>query len=349
MKLISKNLKLLPLLFVVFAFNACSDDDDNGTPSQPTTVDIVATAQTSADLTNLVAALQRADGDLVGLLQGPGPFTVLAPTNDAFVTFLEDNNFVDSNGDADLAAVPTDVLAEVLKNHVIAGELSANDLTTAGSGYDNTNAIGPDGNFLSIYFDTTNGVTFNGISTVVTGGADVQATNGVVHIVDAVITRPTIATFATANTALSSLVAALQATDADDSDDDYLDLVSDSEAGPFTVLAPTDAAFESLLLELDPSGNTGLGDVDVATVSGILALHVAAANVQSTGLASLNGSFPSLGGGVDLDATALTLTDANGRVSNILASEGLVDIQALNGVVHAIDNVLLPLQDDEED
>ncbi len=142
MKIISKTIKLLPLFFVVFAFQACSDDDDASTPVIE--VDIVATAQATPELSSLVAALGAADGDLVGLLQGNGPFTVLAPSNTAFANFLTNNGFVDADGNPDLQSVPTDTLAEVLKNHVIAGELTAADLIAAGSGYDNTNATGPE-------------------------------------------------------------------------------------------------------------------------------------------------------------------------------------------------------------
>lgn len=341
MNFISKLLRILPLLFVVITFTACSDDDDNGTPPI-TDPDIVDIAISNPELTTLVTALQLADDDLDDLLTQDGPFTVLAPDNTAFA------NFLTANGFADLRAVPTDVLAEVLKNHVIAGEIVSTDLISAGSGYDNTSANGPDGNALSIYFDTSTGsVVFNGISTVDT--PDIDASNGVIHIVDEVISRPTIATFATSNSNLSSLVAALQLADTGTPSvpNGYIATVSDATAGPFTVLAPTDDAFENLLLELDPSGNTELGDVDVATADAILTYHITAAgNVQSTGLAGLNGTFPSLGGDIDIDATALTVTDLNGRVSNILANAGLVDIQAMNGVVHAIDQVLLPPSDD---
>ena len=340
MKIISKNLRLLPILFMVFAFQACSDDDDNP-PPQPTTVDIIATADTNIELRTLVTALQLADGDLVGLLQGDGPFTVLAPNEDAFAAFLDTNDDWDVLND-----VPTTLLAEVLKNHVIAGNLTSTDLIASVSGYSNTSANGPGGNALSIYFDTSSGnVVFNGISEVQT--ADIAATNGTIHIVDEVIVRPTIATFATSNTALSSLVAALQRADEDDNSTvDYIDTVSDATAGPFTVLAPTNDAFAALLLELDPDGNTALGDLPTATVDGVLTLHITdAGNVQSSSLASLNGTFPSLGGDIDLDATALTVTDVNDRVSNIIPT--LVDIQAMNGVVHAIDRVLLPEQTED--
>ncbi len=337
MKIISKTLRLLPLLFVVFAFQACSDDDDNP-PPQPTTVDIIATAETSVELTTLVTALQLADGDLVGLLQGQGPFTVLAPNNDAFAAFL------DTNDDWDvLTDVPTAALAEVLKNHVIVGNLRSTDLTTAVSGYTNTSANAPSGDALSIYFDTTSGVVFNGISTVVT--PDIIASNGTVHIVNQVITRPTIATFATANPALSSLVATLQLADTGTPSvsGGYIAAVSDANAGSFTVLAPTNDAFADLLVEL---GLSALTEVDAATADAILTYHITTAgNVQSSGLAGLNGTFPSLGGDIDIDATALTVTDVNDRVSNIIPT--LVDIQAMNGVVHAIDTVLLPEQSED--
>ena len=75
-------------------------------------------------------------------------------------------------------------------NHVISQDLTSSDLIGLGSGYSRTNADGAGGENLSIYFDTTNGVRFNGVSSVVTGGADVDASNGTVHIVDAVIGLP---------------------------------------------------------------------------------------------------------------------------------------------------------------
>ncbi|WP_026755887.1 fasciclin domain-containing protein [Sediminibacter sp. Hel_I_10] len=350
MKIISKTIKILPLLFVVFAFQACSDDDDATTPvPEPTLLNIFATADASADLTNLVAALEEADLDMT--LQGDGPFTVFAPTNDALAALLS------ANGWATLADVPDDILENVLLNHVISGEtIMASDLTTAGSGYVNTLGSGADDQNLSLYFNINgNVVELNGgaeNSTDINAGAnvitaDIMATNGVVHIVNSVIMPPTIADHALANPNLSSLVAALASADSGTPtvSGGYIPTVSDATAGPFTILAPTNAAFEALLLDLDPSGETALGDVDTATVDAILTFHITGAgNVQSSGLAGLNGSFPSLGGNISLDATELTVTDDNDRVSNIIPE--LVNIQATNGVVHAIDQVLLPLQED---
>ncbi len=329
MKIISNLTKIIPILLMVFIFSSCSDDDDNSTP-QPQELTIVETALATPSLSSLVAALQAADGNLVNVLNGSGPFTVLAPTNAAFTAFLSANGF------ASLEDVPTNVLSQILLNHVISGNVSSTDLAGLGSGYTTTNATGAGGNPMSIYFNTSSGVRFNGVSSVST--ADVMASNGIVHIVDAVIGLPTVVTFALANPALTNLVAALQSADSQTPSPNLIGTLSGT--GPFTVFAPTDAAFGNLLLELDPSGNTGLGDVPPATVQAVLLYHVVGANVRSSDLTS--GAVPTLGGNITLDASNLTLTDANNRVSNIIPS--LVDIQASNGVVHAIDKVILPPQ-----
>lgn len=288
---------------------------------------IVDHAVNNTDFSNLVAALGAADGNLVDVLSGVGPFTVLAPDDTAFTTFLDG---------AALADVDTGVLSQILLNHVISGTITSTDLTGLGEGYSNTNASGADMNNLSIYFNTSNGVMFNGISTVQT--ADIVGTNGIIHAVDTVIDLPTIATFATSNPALSNLVAALQYADTGMPTVPYIDTVSDAEAGPFTVFAPTDNAFGNLLTELNVSALT---DIPTATVNAVLTYHIVGANVQSSMLTS--GTVTTLGGDITADATNFTLTDPNGRVSNIITS--LVDIQAVNGVVHVIDdNVILPPQ-----
>jgi uncharacterized surface protein with fasciclin (FAS1) repeats len=295
-------------------------------------MNIVETAIATPQLSSLVAALQAADGNLVNVLNGSGPFTVLAPTNDAFDAFLSANGF------ASLDQVPTDVLSQILLNHVIAGNVTSTTLTTAGSGYANTSATGPGGNNLSLYFNTTtaDGVEFNNVSSVVAGGADISATNGTVHIVDAVIGLPTVVDFALANPALSNLVAALQLADSQNPSPGLIPTLQGT--GPFTVFAPTDAAFGDLLLELDPSGNTALGDLDPALVQSVLTYHVVSGNVTSSQLTT--GPVTTLGGTITADASNFTLTDPNDRVSNIITT--LVNIQAANGVVHAIDKVILP-------
>ena len=324
MKNLLKLSKLTFLLFVGFSIQSCSDDDDDvTTPTGPS--NIVEIAMDTPDLSNLVAALSVADGNLVDVLSG-GEFTVLAPTNEAFETFLAANGFMS------LSEVPTDVLSNILLNHVISGTVNSTNLVDAGSGYSTTNASNMDGDNLSLYFDTSSGVTFNGISSVV--AADIVASNGIVHVVDEVIGLPTVVTFAVSNPALSTLVAAL--TTEGLSVDIVSILSSSDEPSPFTVFAPTNDAFGSLLAELELNA---LGDIPVDILAATLGTHVAPeANVRSTDLVD----------GMSVNTISSTITvslsdgakliDSNGRESNIVA----VDIQAYNGVVHVIDNVLLP-------
>ena len=130
---------------------ACSDDDDGTPPEVEPLQNIVEIALGNPQLTSLVAALQAADGDLVSILSGDGPFTVLAPTNAAFTAFLAANGF------GSLDEVPTDVLAEILLNHVISANVTSTDLAGLGSGYTSTNATGSEGNNISLYFDATSG------------------------------------------------------------------------------------------------------------------------------------------------------------------------------------------------
>ena len=322
MNIISKISKIVPLLLLVVVFQSCSSDDDN-TTTPPPTPNIVELASDTADLSSLVAALQAADGDLVNVLNGSGPFTVLAPTNAAFDAFLSANGF------ATLADVPTDVLANILLNHVITGNVSSTDLTTQGAGYANTNATNADGDNLSLYFNTTSGVQFNGVSTVST--ADVTASNGTVHIVNAVIGLPTVVDFAVADPTFDILQAALTRSDLTF---DYVTTLSGS--GPFTVFAPTNDAFVALLAELEVDE---LGDIDEPTLKATLDHHaVAGANVRAEDLMDMM-TVSTLGGDITANITGgATLTDANDRVSNIVAT----NVQAMNGVIHAIDKVVLP-------
>ena len=324
MKNVLKLNKLLFLLTFSFFVISC-DNDDNDAQPLPEELTIVETAAATPELSILVDALTVADGDLLTTLSG-GNFTVLAPTNDAFAAFLSANGF------ASLDEVPTDVLSNILLNHVITGSVMSTDLASAGSGYTTTNATNMDGDNLSLYFSTSSGVEFNGQSSVVL--ADVPASNGIVHVVDAVIGLPTVVTFATSNPTFETLVAALTR---DDLSEDFVSILSTTdEPSPFTVFAPTNDAFASLLSEL---GVDSLGDIDVATLGLTLATHVVVeANVRSGDLT--NGmSITTIGDNltVSLDAGP-QLIDLNDRIANIIA----VDVQAYNGVVHVIDKVVLP-------
>ncbi len=276
-------------------------------------------AMMTADLSTLSEALEITGLDTV-LNDRDAEFTVFAPTNAAFDAFL--------NG-ASLSDVPVDVLTQVVLNHALTGTFVSTSLST---GYVNSLATF-DGteNALSMYINTEGGVTINGVSSVVT--PDVSAANGVVHIVDAVIDLPTVVTFAVADPTFATLVAALTR----DDQPDFVSVLSTpngTDPAPFTVFAPTNDAFGDLLVEL---GVGSLNDIDGATLTATLNTHViAGANVRAEDL--VDGTVSTLGDDLVIDATNATITDPNGRVSNII----VVNVQAANGVVHAIDKVLLP-------
>lgn len=280
---------------------------------------ITGLAMMTGDLSTLNEALVITGLDVV-LDDRDGDFTVFAPTNAAFETFL---------AGAALTDVPVDVLTQVVLNHALSGTFLSTDLSTS---YTTTLATyGETENNLSLYINTDSGVTLNGISNVAV--ADVIAANGVVHIVDAVIALPTVVTFAAADPTFSTLVEALTRED----QPDYVGILSTSlgtDPAPFTVFAPTNDAFGDLLVEL---GIGGLDDIDTATLTATLNTHViAGANIRAEDLES--GVVPTLGDDITIDATNATITDPNGRICNII----VVNVQAANGVVHAIDKVILP-------
>ncbi|OYU79707.1 MAG: fasciclin [Flavobacterium sp. BFFFF1] len=316
------HLKKIALLGLIALFISCNDDDGDSTTSQT----ITEIAAGNPNLTSLVAALDRAG--LTATLDGNTEYTVFAPTNAAFNSFLQANNF------ATLQDVPVPLLQQVLLNHVVSGEFTSGELST---GYVKTLGKGDASasNTLSMFVNTANGVVLNGGTT--NGGAsvttrDVQAKNGVVHIVDGVIGLPTVVNHAIANPNFSILVQALTRAD----QPDFVGILSGTANSPFTVFAPTDTAFGDLLTELNAPG---LSAIAQATLEKTLKYHVVTgANVLSTSLSA--GPVDTFAG--EEFTVSLTdgakITDANARVSTITYT----DVQASNGVIHVLNKVLLP-------
>jgi uncharacterized surface protein with fasciclin (FAS1) repeats len=323
MKIISKTIKLLPLFLMALAITSCSDDDDNnGGTIPPVELNIVETALGDPELASLVAAVTRAG--LGDALQADGPLTVLAPTNAAFTAFLSDNGF------ASLEDVPVPLLTQVLLNHVIADEVRAADLVAAGSGYGPGLATNDQDLNISIYFNTSNGVRFNNAASVTAEGADIDASNGVIHKIDAVLGLPDVVDFAIANPDLSSLVAALGAADGG--------LVGVLQGdGPFTVLAPTNTAFGDFL------DDTPLGSVDTAVLSQILLNHVIGASVTSGALVEGGANYTNTSAtGAGGNAMSLYYNTTDGVTFNGVSTviEGGADIVGTNGVIHIVGGVI---------
>ena len=277
--------------------------------------DIVGIAAGSEDFTILTAALETAG--LTEALQGEGPFTVFAPTDAAFENLLS----ALSISAEDLLAQPQ--LADVLLYHVVAGLVMSGDLQNGMT----AETLG--GQMITV--DLSEGLKIN-TSAVIT--ADIKASNGVIHVIDTVLIPetfqlasataplPSIVDIAVSNPDFSILVAALA----------KAELVEALQAeGPFTVFAPTNAAFEALLGELGITAEELLGQPQLADV---LLYHVVSGAVLSTDLQ--NGMTAETLGGQTI---TVDLTD--GVKINKSAVE-IADIQASNGVIHVIDSVLIP-------
>ncbi len=320
MKKILNSVKILPLIAFLLVFAACSNDDDN-TISIPEERNIVEVALGTPELTLLVQALQLADGDLVTVLTGDGPFTVLAPTNAAFTAFLNANGFTS------LDDVPTDVLAQVLLNHVISSDITSGDLAAAGSGYASSNATNDSGLNLSLFFNTANGVRFNNVASV--SEADIAASNGTVHIVDAVIGLPSLVDHAVANPSFTSLVTALGAADGD-----LIGILNGD--GPFTVMAPDNDAFTTFL------DGTPLGEVNTAALARILLNHViVGSNVLSSDLINSGAGYTNTAAlGAGGNAMSLYFNTSDGVTFNGISSVTAADVVGTNGVIHAVDAVI---------
>ncbi len=154
------------------ALAGCSSAAEEAAPSASPTpsasaADIVAVAAATPELSTLVTAVGAAG--LVETLQGPGPFTVFAPTNDAFAALpagLLDQLLLPCNKDA---------LTKILTYHVVAGQVNAADITAG----DVATVEGQ-----TVTLATEGGVTVNDATVVI---ADVPASNGVVHVIDGVL------------------------------------------------------------------------------------------------------------------------------------------------------------------
>ena len=299
-------LLLSALLLFLVPLTGCDSEDP--IVNEQTIVDL---AQSSSDLSTLVTAL--AEAGLVDDLEADGPFTVFAPVNSAFDALgsdVVDRLLADENGD---------ILAEVLTYHVVPGRILASDLQ------DGQTVTTLEGSELTVSI-TADGAFVDGVAIIET---DLTADNGVVHLIDEVLTTTLDVTEVARIQGFDNLVAALSAAD----------LVTTLQGdGPFTVFAPTDEAFEAAA---DALGITLEELLALENLDEILLYHVVSGEVLAADLSD-GQVVPTLNGEtftVDLSSGAAIDTDGDGtNEANIVTT----DVPASNGVIHIIDAVLLP-------
>ena len=269
-------------------------------------------AAESGTFTTLLAAVEAAG--LAETLSGEGPFTVFAPTDDAFAALPEGT--VEA-----LLADPSGVLTQILLYHVVAGEVLAEDVVEL------SRATTVQGEEVSIRV-TPDGVIINGVAQVVV--TDIVASNGVIHVIDAVIippsilaaTLPSIAEVATDAGNFTTLLAAVEAAG-----------LTETLAGPgfFTVFAPTDEAFAAL-----PDGTVEALLADIETLTAILLYHVVDGTIYAEEVVTVESLTTLQGEDITIEVTS------DGVVLNGTVLIVTTDIVANNGIIHVIDAVLLP-------
>ena len=318
-----KILKILSISLLFISMYSCSKDDNE--PQMVIQKTIFEHVASSMNYSYLLYALQKTDLD--DILNGEGNYTLYAPNNRAFIGFLM------RRGYNTLDEVPIEALKKLLLNHVMAGQIRYRDFK---SGYYPT-AAGSDVNDrpLSIYINQVNmRVTLNGSSRIVQG--NINASNGVIHAVNAVIPIPSLVTFVLADPNLYNLSLALTRDDLTEDFPTILNTEYGRAPAPFTVFAPNNMAFVDLLNELEIDR---LNLIDEPTLNLTLNHHVLVETNAFSSDLSDNLTLSTLGGDITANVSdGVSLTDGNARVSKIIAS----DIQANNGVLHIIDKVILP-------
>ncbi|MEN8789593.1 MAG: fasciclin domain-containing protein [Flavobacteriaceae bacterium] len=338
-------------LLAGFLLIACEKEDDGAQREDSSSSDSVGTivevAQDTEALSSLVAAVLKADelddSDLVGTLNGEGPFTVFAPTNDAFTALLGSLEGFDSLEDFDTDE-EKELLVKILTYHVVAGVAAeSGDLSdgqTIGTVQGEEVTISLEGGVF------VQDATEDNAEVII---PDVEASNGVVHVINKVLIPQEV----------------LDALNGEEEEEEgtLVDLVVETETlsileaavikaglvdtlnseGPFTVFAPTDDAFVALLEILGEDYNS-LDDFDseeeMALLKDVLLYHVIPAEVFAADLAP--GSVGTAFAGNDLEIIASGESFVIGDATEVNANITGTDFAASNGVAHTIDKVLLP-------
>jgi uncharacterized surface protein with fasciclin (FAS1) repeats len=273
----------------------------------PSSNDIVETAVSAGSFETLIAAVKAAG--LVDTLKGSGPYTVLAPTDDAFSKLPP--------GTIRKLLKPENkgLLTSILTYHVLPGRAFASDVV------DRSVAKTLNGQAVDISLGKS-GVTIDGARVTVT---DIDASNGVIHVIDRVImpnADDIISTAVNAGT-FKTLAAALTAGEL---------IGALKQKGPFTVFAPTDEAFAKL-----PPGTVEslLKPENKSKLQGILKYHVVPGRIYAPDALAVRSAKTLEGSSIQTKKAGTSV-----RINNATVTKANID--ASNGVIHVIDRVLIP-------
>ena len=309
------NVATVFFLIIGLSIVSCKKSSSTSTPAGPGT--IAAQVSTGSNFTLLYAAVQKAG--LATTLSGTGPFTVFAPTDSAFNASGITSSVINS--------LSAGALDTILLYHTLAAKVLAADVPA-----------GPDAKVVTAGGDSifvtnnANGVFVNGIKVT---QANIAASNGVIHTIGNVLIPSfgnNLVQAVEADTSLSFLVAAVVR--ASTGSTNVAAVLS--TGGIFTVFAPTNNAFRAAGF----ADTSAINAASPATLTSILTYHVIAGRVFSSDLTqgeqatTVNGETLT----ISLSSGATVKGNSNTSASNIIAT----NIVATNGVIHKIDQVLLP-------
>ena len=307
--MLNKGKIILPVAVALVGLAACGDDDTNPgtTPTPPTTQSntIVDLAAADGRFTTLVGALQATGLDAA--LAEEGPFTVFAPTDDAF-NLLPDGL---------VASLDNDTLSAILTYHVVGAKVMASDVVALDSAE-------------SLSMETID-IGVRGGTVVLDGRVqvtqtDIMGSNGIIHVIDAVMLPGdfpgTVVDALIASPRYSTLVGAVVAADL---------AGTLSAADGITVFAPSNDGFARL-----PDGL--VASLDIPTLTAILSYHVLGSEVDAAGaIAAAGNAVPTLlaDSSIYLQVDGTVVIDGRSQVE-------YTDIKASNGIIHILDSVLVP-------
>lgn len=310
----------------------CSDDEGNPPSSEPTP-SLAAQLSAESEFSILVEALEKTSLDAA--LDAEGTFTVFAPNNAAFEALFVDLGVSDLDGAIDLLGAAE--IKTILEYHVLDTTLNQSALS---SGYLTTTATNSQGHNLSAYLAKGNQVKLNDIATVIT--ANIEGSNGVAHELDAVLMPANLYELMLVDPMYSSLETLAKLSGGN------IDLLLGNETEVYTLFAPSNAAFDTLIANTPNVANLAdlAADLGQQQLTTLIKYHLSGSDLraESLSIGSYNSLASNTSGGfyqfnVNINNGIYSISDLSSLSPN--AKIELTNITAVNGTMHGISNVLL--------
>ena len=331
MKLINKISKAITVLTVALLSFSCENDSENVIEKYPTIVEVLEKDPTNFSI--LKAALVKTD--LFNTFRNPGSYTLLAPKNNSFIAAGITETTIAAMTTTQVAALKKQLQYHVLSVGTISADFPSNGYMNSFSPFGTSTSIS-----ISLHTNKASGVVLNGGT--LNGGAkvleaDINASNGVIHVIDAILTIPKIHNLIIANPDLSSLVGVLTSTpQAVVLTDLTTTATGATNELSRTVFAPTNAAFTNATFL------TGQSD---ANITKVLKYHLENNNRRATSSTSFSSSALTINTQLTGPQQTITIAAAGIKITDttpVNATIKTINIQGTNGVAHIIDKVLQP-------